>query len=68
MGRQDDRDAVFAAAKELGWEVRAATGKSNYLKLVCGCGKHLTWLHASPSNPNYYREKIKNMRRSCPGT
>lgn len=46
-------------------EVRPATGKSNYLKLVCGCGKHLTWLHATPSNPNYYREKIRNMRRQC---
>lgn len=60
-----EREDVFAAAKELGWAIETKPNGKGYLKLRCPCGKHLHWLHKTPSNPNYYREFIKQMHRAC---
>ncbi len=47
----------------MGWTVAR---KGKYFRLRCGCpGMHQTYVHLSPSNPNYFREKIRYCRRIC---
>lgn len=58
-----EREDVYAAADELGWTIDDKPGGNGYFKMRCPCGKHLKWLHKTPSNPNYYRETIAYMRR-----
>lgn len=59
-----DRQRVIDAAAELGWTFTHS--KKGYDKLKCPCGAHLTWLHRTPSNPNYWNERIAHMQRVCP--
>jgi hypothetical protein len=60
------KDARRIAA-ELNWREVEPSGKG-YLKLLCPCGKHKTWLHWTPSDVNYYKNKIAYLRRqSCSG-
>jgi len=65
MSGGNEREDVFAAALELDWTIDDKPNKHGYLKMKCGCGKHITWLHKTPSNPNYYKERIQYMRRKC---
>lgn len=51
-------------AAELGW-TDAGDNKKGYTKLKCPCGDHITWLHKTPSNPNYWNEKIQYLRTRC---
>ena len=60
MGNNADRDRLFEEAKRLGWT--RVDGKG-YTKLLCPCGEHKTWVHKTPSNPNYYRERLKFIGR-----
>lgn len=60
-----ERERLFQLAADLGWVPRDPN-KKGYVKLVCPCGKHLTWVHKTPSNPYYYDEKIKFItRKKC---
>lgn len=56
---------MFRVVDELGWTTSEKPGKRGYLKLKCPCGNHIRWLHKTPSNPNYYRDLIKWLRRQC---
>lgn len=58
-----EREDVYRAAAELGWTIDDKPNKNGYFKMRCPCGKHVTWLHKTPSNPNYYRERIGVLRR-----
>ena len=58
-----EREDVFAVAFELGWTVRKRRSGKGYEMLVCPCGQHKTWVHKTPSNPNYYRERVNFIRR-----
>jgi hypothetical protein len=49
---------------EHGWTVHHENAKG-YLQMRCGCGRHLVWLHKTPSNPNHFREKVAYMIRVC---
>lgn len=63
-----ERERLFEAAAELGWSDRGkGPGRNGYIKLYCPCGKHLTWIHKTPSNPHYYRQRISFMRARCGG-
>ena len=53
----NDRKSTLELAEELGWR-EAGQGKKGYTKLKCPCGKHITWLHKTPSNPNYWKERV----------
>jgi hypothetical protein len=57
-----EREDVFQAVEELRW-TQKKPNKKGYIKLLCPCGKHKTWLHKTPSNPNYYRERVNFLRR-----
>lgn len=68
MAGGNERDDVFTAAELYGWTIGEKPNSNGYLKMKCGCGKHMSWLHKTPSNPHYYRERVKFMRRTCPGS
>jgi len=54
------------ADKVHGWDV--SKGRK-YFRLRCPCGKHQTWVHLTPSNPNYVRERRGYLRNTgCWGT
>lgn len=57
-----EREDVFRVADELSWRV-IGPNKRGYFKALCPCGKHKTWVHKTPSNPNYYRQKVNFIRR-----
>lgn len=59
----DSRDDVYDAADELHWVIEDKPNKNGYFKVRCPCGKHLLWLHKTPSDPNYYKHKIQYMRQ-----
>ena len=65
MSGGKERKDVYAVADELNWTIADKPNKKGYFKMKCPCGKHLKWLHKTPSNPNYYREAIDHMRRVC---
>ncbi len=49
----------------LGWRAEGPNSKG-YFKLKCPCpGKHLTMVHKTPSNPNYWKERKQFIERSC---
>lgn len=56
------REDAIRVAGELGWTVVGRSGKG-YLKLHCPCGKHKKWLKKTPSDPNFFKNAIKYMRR-----
>ncbi len=60
--QKEGRDAI-KALKAIGWTVDSDT--KGYFKLRCPCGKHLAWLHLTPSNPNYFRERVSHCKSEC---
>ena len=63
----DDRAKALEAAIALGWTDDGDT-KKGYTRLKCPCGKHMTWLHKTPSNPNYWKEAVGHLKVKCPPT
>jgi hypothetical protein len=63
VSRKERRWAIDQVA-EHGWTVHHENAKG-YLQMRCGCGRHLVWLHKTPSNPNHFREKVAYMIRVC---
>jgi hypothetical protein len=65
MSRQKHKvkelEALLAEAESKGWRVDRGEG---YFRLRCGCGKHMTWVHLSPSNPKYEQEKRQKLHRT----
>jgi hypothetical protein len=59
-----EREDVFQLADELHWR-NEGPNKKGYVKLLCPCGKHKTWVHKTPSNPDYYRQRMNFLRRAC---
>jgi hypothetical protein len=53
---------VLKDAEGRGWRVER--GKS-YFKMMCGCeDKHMKMVHATPSDPNYKRNLVAQLKRS----
>lgn len=67
MSKGDQAEAVDGA-RARGWTPIFPPNKKGYIKLLCPCGSHMTWLHKTPSNPNYFREAIQHLARKCPRT
>jgi hypothetical protein len=56
-------EEALRSIEGMGWSI---SRRKNYYQLRCSCGKgHLTYLHLSPSNPNYFQEKVRYCRRVC---
>jgi hypothetical protein len=55
---------VIEAATAAGWSA-TASGKPQYTKLQCPCGKHVTFLQKTPSNPRYFNEAARRLKRLC---
>jgi hypothetical protein len=54
-------EAVLKAAEAQGWDV----AKNVYYKMKCPCpGKHLKTVHNTPSDPNYLRNLIGQLKRT----
>lgn len=48
-----------------GWVADDPIGNSNIYKCRCHCGDHLEHVHSTPSNPNYAKNKLRHMKRTC---
>ncbi len=62
--RKEGRDAI-EELKSIGWIADETSGSKGYFRLKCSCGQHISWLHLTPSNPNYFRERVSHCRRTC---
>jgi hypothetical protein len=60
---QVTREDLLRVAEELCWT--HIPNPKGYDKLHCSCGAHKTWIHETPSDPNYYRNRISYLRRTC---
>jgi hypothetical protein len=64
--RHPDKDIeryLLKEAESRGWYVGK---KKKYFKIMCPCGDHLTWVHLSPSNPNYLKDRLSYLEgRTC---
>ena len=60
--RRQDLEKILVAAEAHGWVV---TKGKNYFKLKCSCGDHLRSCHLTPSDPNYGRNLLGWLRRTC---
>jgi hypothetical protein len=47
-------EELLTEAERKGWRVDR---RSRYFRLRCPCGKHMTWVHLTPSNPRYTLER-----------
>lgn len=64
--RVTSRSELLDYAVEQGWVVDEKENKRGYIKVKCVCGrKHMSWVHKTPSNPNYWFEKAKWIARAC---
>lgn len=53
--------SLFGDAEKQGWVI---TWEGKYPKMKCPCPKrHLTTVHLTPSNPNYWNEKRRRLSR-----
>ena len=52
-------EALLAEAEGNGWRVDKKTA---YYRMRCPCGKHMTWVHLTPSNPRYEQEKRQKLQ------
>jgi hypothetical protein len=59
-----DLEELLREVEKHGWTV---TKSKQYFKTQCRCpAKHQTWVHLTPSNPNYTRNQRKWFeRQSC---
>ncbi len=46
---------VIKVARAAGWVIETNSNR-RYLRLRCSCGKHVTWIHSTPSNSHYFPE------------
>ncbi len=59
--RDKDLAAIRREAEEKGWRVER--GKK-YYKMWCPCGKHWKTMKLTPSDPNYVRNLLGQLRRA----
>jgi hypothetical protein len=55
-------EAILRQAERRGWRVEK--GKK-YFKLWCPCGDHRKAVHLTPSDPDYAKNLLGFLRRSC---
>lgn len=60
-GYSKEGNALIDAAEALGWTLIRAPGRG----YECPCGSHMTWVHRTPSNPNYWKERLAFLGRTC---
>lgn len=58
-------EQVLEQFDALGWRI---DDPPTYYRLRCPCGRHMRWLHLTPSNPNYGNEALQWAKRTCPQT
>jgi hypothetical protein len=55
-------EPLLRDAEKQGWRV---IRPGRYFKLYCPCPEeHMETVHITPSNPNYFREKRRHLRRT----
>lgn len=59
--KRDDLAAIRQQARDKGWRVEK--GKK-YYKMWCPCGKHWKTVKLTPSDPNYTRNLLGQLRRA----
>lgn len=59
---EHSREDALRIAKELNWQ-EGRLNKKGYMLLLCPCGKHVKWLHKTPSDPNFFLNAIAYLRR-----
>lgn len=65
MGKNDERDNALRVLELEQWTI-GEPNKKGYIPVRCSCpGKHMAWFHATPSNPNYYRQKLGWLLSKC---
>ena len=65
--RQSSKEVrdLIAAVTLGGWTVTDPKGSSNIYKARCHCGDHLEHIHSTPSGPNYTKNKLGHMKKTC---
>jgi hypothetical protein len=65
--RQSNKDIrdLIAQLRVGGWQVDDPKGGRNIYKARCWCGRHLEYIHSTPSGPNYMKNKIGHMKKTC---
>ena len=56
-----DLEAVLREAEGKGWRVTKGKG---YYKMLCPCGRHQKSVHLTPSDPDYRRHLLGQLRRA----
>lgn len=56
---------LIAQVEAAGWTVAPPAGKSNIWKAKCRCGEHIEHIHQTPSSPNYAKNKLAKIQRTC---
>jgi hypothetical protein len=66
--RQSDKSIrqLLKDIEALGWVVTLSPGASNVYKAKCPCGKHIEHVHSTPSTRNFAKNKLAQIKRSCP--
>lgn len=65
MGKNDERDNALRVLELEGWSIEGPN-KKGYIRVKCSCGGgHMAWFHSTPSNPNYYRQKLGHLLSKC---
>jgi hypothetical protein len=65
MGKQTEMERALEYLALEGWYVHDTSAKG-YVEVRCSCGgKHIGWLHKTPSNPQHYRQKANRLIRMC---
>jgi hypothetical protein len=59
--RKDGEDALGEIAR-LGWRIE---NPPTYYTIKCPCGNHQRQVHLTPSNPNYWKQTVRYVKRVC---
>jgi hypothetical protein len=65
MAKSKQERAVEEAERTTKWRLYAYTNRGR-AHMKCACGVHQKWLHQTPSDPNYFKNQIRNMKTLCP--
>lgn len=60
--QKKELELLLKRAEQLGWKVDRP---KKYFRLRCGCGKHMKWIHLTPSNPNYAKDVLSWLEATC---
>lgn len=61
LPKYSEPSEVLEEAASQGWRVDRG---NRYWKMWCPCGEHMKTVHVSPSDPNYARNLVGQLRRA----